>query len=371
MKRFLFSVLALAFALPAAAFEVPMPEGMRLSLYGQVRVNAWYSYKDNSFKGGDTVTETSDLHYDMVNTSRFGLRFNAGNFKANIETNFVGDNTGGGFGFRQFWGSYSFKNGLTVTAGQKFNVAFNGQNADIYSYDFSLCSYGTIRHLRRPMIMLSYAGFDFAVISNEYDHRSNLAEGAAGIHENYIPHFELAYNLKFNNFTGRAFASYALFSETTDGTNYINVNAWHVGIFAKPTFGRAYLIGGLFYGENLTMYGALLPWVGKPSIVSNGDGWDVKNVGTLGATLSVGMNNIVRNLSAELGGGYSITHYEAEGKGDLNTYAVYLNFSYGFNEYVSIVPQIGYYGRSYGSVGDGELENHNEVMAGMQFRVFF
>ena len=103
MKKLLLSVLMLALALPAFALDIPMPDGMKLNMYGQARMQAYYQRQESQKTGAEKVTDKSDLFYNMQSNSRLGWNFSAGSFKANVELNFKQDSISG-LGFRQLWG---------------------------------------------------------------------------------------------------------------------------------------------------------------------------------------------------------------------------------------------------------------------------
>lgn len=382
MKKLLLSALMLTLALPAFAFDIPMPDGVKLNMYGQVRFAAYYDYRSTKPNVGDTKTDKSDLLYNLQGNSRLGWNFSAGKFKANMELNFNQDGVNpNGFGFRQFWGAYTFDNGLTLTAGQKTSIAGNhGSYNDIYLTDNGLAGFGNISDVRRPLIMLSYAGFDFAMISNERDHAAgkvtNTTNGvdtngnlvAANVKEHYIPRFEAAYNLKFNNFSGKVFASYGLYNYSAgiNKTQWVGIQSWHVGTYLNPTFGKMYVKFSLYYGMNVGMFGGTNGHSFNPTLVQNGDSVDTKNTSSFGVAAAFGINEIVTNLSAELAGGYALYMTDVDNVEDRNAYAVYLQAPYKFNQYVSLIPQIGYYGLT-----QDKADDKSYFMAGAQLRVFF
>lgn len=81
MKKLLLSVLMVMLAMSAFAFEIPMPDGMSLKMYGQVRVNAVYDYKNlSNDMVDDTDGDGSDFKMNWQDNSRFGINFSAGNF---------------------------------------------------------------------------------------------------------------------------------------------------------------------------------------------------------------------------------------------------------------------------------------------------
>ena len=377
MKKLLLSVLMLALALPAFALDIPMPDGMKLNMYGQARMAAYYQRQTEKPNGGEEKITKSDLFYNMQGNSRLGWNFSAGSFKANVELKVVPDSTtsktapvdgtyvvkNNGL-FRQFWGAYTFENGLTLTAGNKTTIAGNaGYFNDIYGTDQGLNGYGNIGDVRRPLIMLSYAGLDFAMITNEMDHDKKL--GANTVKENYIPRFEVAYNLKMDGLSGKFFAAYGRFNYADADKQWIGINSWHVGAHVNPTFGNMYVKVGAYYGQNVGLDGSISMSL-VPEAVKNGTDVEVKNTSSFGGALAFGIKDLVPSLSLELGAGYALYTTEVDDVENKSAYAVYLQTPYKVNQHVLIIPQVGYYATAQDKVKDTA-----DIMAGLQLRMLF
>ena len=385
MKKLLLSVLMLALAVPAFAFDIPMADGMKLNMYGQVRMTA--AYEGTNSSNGQFNATTSDFKMNWQGNSRFGINFSAGNFFANAEMKVTPDAVGSA-GFRQFWGGYKMDNGLTIIAGQKTTLTGNGVSSDVYFTDNGLVGFGSVSDARRPMIMASYAGFDVALVTNVIDH--SLVDGAEKVGEDYIPRLEVAYNLEMENLTAKIFGSYGLYTEkytrggATQPTSYANINAFHVGFDVMPTFGNMYVGLGAFFAMNAGMYGAVaaIDSTGKdlmdlkPSIVLDANGEaEIQDVTTFGGTLVFGMN-LTDAIAFEVGGGYQLStsdaYVDAAGdEADVAGYGVYVNAPITlFEGHFVVTPQVGYYGRSTDANLDGAT-SVEALIAGAQVVVKF
>ncbi len=383
MKKLLFSVLMVMLAIPALAFEIPMPEGMSLNMYGQVRMNAVYDYKNLSTGYVNEIGSDFRMNWQGGN-SRFGINFKAGNFFANAEMNVKPDQLNSPIGFRQFYGGYTFENGLTLIAGNKTTLAGTKISNTVYYTDSGLAGFGAADDTRRPMLMVSYAGLDVAVVANGPDRHTIV--GSAGIAEEYIPRFEIAYNLKLDNFTGKIAGTYGLYTQhylENGGRKRANVHAWHVGLTGKANLGSMYVGVSAFYGMNASMYGAVEIIDGGPqdyqttsnSILDpmiNQEG-SVEDVSTWGATVVFGIN-LNEMLGVEVGGGWqqSYADFFTNDKGDkaaLNGYGVYIQAPIKFAEgFFVITPEVGYFGRMSPDTRGAALE---ELLAGAQVKVVF
>ena len=282
-------------------------------------------------------------------------------------------------------GAYTFENGLTLTAGQKTTIAGNnGYFSDIYNTDSGLGGYGTIMDSRRPLIMLSYAGLDFAMISNERDHVDrtttkqtvesgtikDVVEGNKA-REHYIPRFEVAYNLKMDGLSGKIFAAYGRFNYGDEkGEKWAGINAWHVSAYVSPTFGNMYVKVGAYYGQNTELYGGsgsskngFQPVIGLNAAETE---LEVKNTSSFGGALAFGIKDLVPSLSLELGAGYALYTTEADNVENKSAYAVYLQAPYKVNQHVLVIPQVGYYATAQDKVKDTA-----DIMAGLQLRMLF
>ena len=379
MKKVLLSLLMLALAMPAFAFDIPMADGMKLNMYGQVRMTA--AYEGSNASNGLVNTTASDFKMKWQGNSRFGINFSAGNFFANAEMKVTPDAVGQA-GFRQFWGGYKMDNGLTIIAGNKTTLSgIQGISNDVYFVDNGLVGFGTAGDTRRPLIMLSYAGVDFSLVANGPDHGA-LGGYAAG--EDYIPRFEVAYNLKLEGLTAKAVASYGLYTQkytrggATQPSSYVNINAFHVGVNAKQTIGNMYVGAAAFYSMNGGMYGAvkMLNNAGndvtniKPSIAMKANGEaEVLDVNTFGGALVFGMN-LSDTLGVEVGGGYQLSSSDQWDE-DVTGYAAYVNAPLKlFEGHFVVTPQIGYYGRSTDQ-NLGGATSVEALIAGAQVKVVF
>ena len=241
--------------------------------------------------------------------------------------------------------------------------------------------------------MVSFAGLDFAVVANIGPDKHGIVysyyNGSEGITtknysaEEYIPRFEVAYNLKFDNFTGKIAGAYGLYTQDreTDEKRF-NVHAWHVGLTGKYNFGNMYAGSSAFYGRNASMYGAvelidgeaqryqttsnmiLDPWLIEDSIA---------DVSTWGATVVFGVN-VSEMIALEVGGGWqqSYADFFRNDKGDktvVNGYGVYVQAPIKFGEgHFVITPEVGYFGRMSDAIDRRSME---ELLAGVQVKVLF
>ena len=379
MKKLLFSFLAFAIsAVPVLAFEIPMPEGMKLDMYGQARMTAAYEYSNVSDTTKNIIS--SDFKMRWQGNSRFGINFSAGNFFANAEMNVKPDQVGEPIGFRQFYGGYTFENGLTLIAGNKSTLTGNGISSDVYYVDNGLVGFGTASDSRRPMLMVSYAGLSVAAVANI---DNTAVENAVNIAETYIPRFEIAYDYESDFMTARVFGTYGLFTQKygINGTERANIHAWHAGFDVMPTFGNMYVGISAFVGMNAGMYGAVytLDSSGydvieiKPSLDVDGN---VNDVLTWGVAAVFGMQ-VSEMISFEIGGGYqdstadNFRSYKDDKKVGIAGYAAYIQTPITFAEgHFTLVPQVGYYARQTDYDFQGAT-SVNALIAGAQVVVKF
>ena len=379
MKKLLFSFLAFAIsAVPVLAFEIPMPEGMKLDMYGQARMTAAYEYSNVSDTTKNIIS--SDFKMRWQGNSRFGINFSAGNFFANAEMNVKPDQVGEPIGFRQFYGGYTFENGLTLIAGNKSTLTGNGISSDVYYVDNGLVGFGTASDSRRPMLMVSYAGLSVAAVANI---DNTAVENAVDIAETYIPRFEIAYDYESDFMTARVFGTYGLFTQKygINGTERANIHAWHAGFDVMPTFGNMYVGISAFVGMNAGMYGAVytLDSSGydvieiKPSLDVDGN---VNDVLTWGVAAVFGMQ-VSEMISFEIGGGYqdstadNFKSYKDGKKVGIAGYAAYIQTPITFAEgHFTLVPQVGYYARQTDYDFQGAT-SVNALIAGAQVVVKF
>ncbi len=403
MKKLFLSLFFIFLAIPVLAFDIPMPEGMSLKMYGQAIMTGVYDYKNIS--NGKTNNITSDFRMVWQPNSRFGINFKAGNFFANAELKVMPDQVDQPIGFREFWGGYTFSNGLTIIAGNKtINSTNKNTFRDVYYTDNGLAGFGTLAVTRRPMVMLGYAGLNIALVANSMDMKTvrvfdinNTLSGSTDTAEEYMPRIEIAYNLKLPDITGRFAASYALFTEKYAENNnqnsknsYKNINAFHVAFNLKPTFNNMYFAVGGFYSMNGGMYGLVKTLsTGTqtttqstvnllPTLKYNEKGKvEVQDVHTWGVAAAFGIK-FTDMVDMEIGGGYQSSMSDGfidakNSKSDVNGYGGYINSQIKFAEgYLVLIPQVGYYVRQTDAVTlPDNATSIEELLAGAQIKVVF
>lgn len=404
MKKLFLSLLFVLLALPSFAFDIPMTDGMSLKMYGQAIMTGVYDYKNVS--NGKVNNITSDFRMAWQPNSRFGINFKAGNFFANAELKVMPDQVNQPIGFREFWGGYTFSNGLTIIAGNKtINSTNKNTFRDVYYTDNGLAGFGTLAVTRRPMIMVGYAGLNVALVANSIDMKSvrifdinnQLSKSTTDTAEEYIPRIEVAYNLKLSDITGRFAASYALFTEKYAESNnpdyktsYKNINAFHVAFNLKPTFNNMYFAVGGFYSMNGGMYGLVKTLsTGTqtttqatanllPTLKYNENGKaEVQDVHTWGVAAAFGVK-ITDMVDMEIGGGYQSSMSDGfvdvkNSKSDVDGYGGYINTQIKFGEgHFVITPQVGYYVRQTDAITlPDNATSIEELLAGAQVKVVF
>lgn len=390
MKKLLLSVLMVLMAVPAFAINVyNTPEGDKVDLYGSIRMAAAYQ-NSQGYTNGTWKTAKSDLYYQMFATSRFGMLFNVGKLFGNVEFNFNMDGSGAtNLGFRQLYAGYDFGNGHKLTFGQKtILTGSSAAFADYFFGDNSFAGFGVLSAVRRPTIVYSYYGLDlgFVVNTDVLNKSFGTAPDTYTPGETYIPRFEIAYNFKATNLTGKVGASYGLFTEKSAATGaYKNINAFHVVALVQPKFGAGYMNATAFYSMNAAMYGIV-----KSLQLSGGNAGTVQTADVMPTISANGKVNDVHSWGVALEGGYNFTDYAGmiigagwqmnmskryqgtDGKNhDLNSYGVYVQAPFKLNKYMKIIPAVGYFNSFYSNTTKDTRVEMGTLLAGAEFKVDF
>lgn len=398
MKKLLLSILMVLMAVPAFAVNVyNTPEGDKVDLYGSIRMAAAYQ-NSQGFNGGSWAGIKSDLDYSMFATSRFGMLFNVGKLFGNVEFNFNMDGSGAtSLGFRQLYAGYNFDNGHKLTFGQKTILTGSSQYfSDYFFGDNSFAGFGVLSSVRRPTIVYSYYGLDIGFVVNTDAVGKAFTSKPAGPEntppavvytpaESYIPRFEIAYNFKATNFSGKVGGTYGLFTEKNAG-KYKNIDAFHFVVVVQPKFGAGYLTATAFYGMNNALYatdkavqiggGGIGVTDVMPQII---DG-KVINVQSAGVAVEGGYNfndfsGII--LGAGFQGNMSKRYYKTstgvrDGRyHDLLSYGVYVQAPFKLNKYMKIIPAVGYFNSFYSNTTKASKRETGTLLAGAEFKVDF
>lgn len=357
---------------------------LQWDIYGKVVFDGFYtSTSEVNDKPG--LGRLDRFDYNLSTLSRLGVNLQYGKFEGAVEFGTSHDSI-----IRLLYAQYNFDNGGDLVIGQAGNIAFynfgqmsNGQNA--------LIDYGTLNDVRRPMIKYGMHGFNIAVISGigldimgsdysvEYFNGTddgiianiNKASGAEAFMFEWLPRFELSYDITSRIFNGVVFASYApyIIKSKNEGGNYKNysINTFSVGLGGQFDIGKAYIQMSAYYGMNLTLTSMLTNTL-SPEITVEGvnNKVKVKNVESAGG--AIGFGYVINDMfTPQIGAGFS-SSFGGPIRCNDDAWAVYANVIIQANQWLAIAPEIAFIDQMYD--GNGNKQG-NQVTIGVDVEIKF
>ncbi len=292
------------------------------SFYGSARIETFVTDTDNN----GAASDTKNFSQSLQSNSRIGA-----NVKVSDEL--VGRfEFGTGVNLRHLYGEWNFGPGKLLV-GQTDSPLEMPLSNQVYGSDENLNHYGNVDTPRQPMLQLTFGNFKIAAVSPATDTLSV----ASATTEVRVPKVEASYTLNLNNahviFAG-GYNTYELNDPATLTTH--DVDSYILGIGGDIKFGRAYLAGNFWWGQNTGPYSFScaaddMPLVAGTSMVDN-DG--------LGYIIVAGLKlNDMFNFEA----GYGYTEAELDSasfsKDDVVSY--YIQSTITLAPGVFLVPEIG------------------------------
>jgi len=225
------AVLATALTMAVGA------EASEWNFYGSARVETFYTDVDK----GATGTSAKNFNQDLQSNSRIGAKVRVND---EIKARFEYGTDDGNANIRQLWGEWNFGPG-TLLIGQTYTPIYTVYSNSVYDSGDALQGYGAISVSRKPMVRLSFGGFQIAAVSP----KTNALTGTAT--EVTLPKIEAAYSGGFNNVSYKISGAY----QTYEIDNTYDVDTYLIGFGGKLTFGKGFLAGTVYTGQNLGPYG--------------------------------------------------------------------------------------------------------------------
>lgn len=317
--------------------------------YGSVRLNSFYGTSDKDLSGlGKSDT---DLEFGTQGNSRIGANVKASDklsatFEFGLGTNEDGKNA---VKTRLLYATYDF-GAFKMKIGQDYSPSDFEPFSQVYANDNALDYFGGISVSPRAQIAFSVGSFDIALISN-------AGQADKKNFDTVLPKIEAAYNYKFGNVSGKAFAGYQTY-KYDNATSDKSVNAYLVGLGSTADF-KPVVVNALgWYGSNTGDYG----------INSNGfyDVANDKNSQDFGFAAELGFE-ASKNILLNIGYGYQRTDIDSALKADAQQ-SYYANAIITLAKGFYITPEIGVFDYMKDSSGTKEGKKY---YYGAQFKANF
>ncbi|SHJ07556.1 hypothetical protein SAMN02745165_01492 [Malonomonas rubra DSM 5091] len=227
MSRFLKIAVAL---LAIAALATPaIAEDYKFSVYGQARVNTYYTDVDEA--------DTQNLTLDLMNTSRFGMKASKGAISGQYEIAQDGS-------LRLLYGAYKFDGG-TFSFGQQYNAFTTASFTKINAVnDAGGAAWGLVGYAGR-VTSLKVAfdnGFMFAAVENSTESDTD---------DVVLPKLEAAYKGKAGDFAYTAAFGFKDHQLNADDS----IDCYLASFIGNMPVGNIALKFNINYGQNAKQYG--------------------------------------------------------------------------------------------------------------------
>ncbi|MBT4027163.1 hypothetical protein [Desulfobacula sp.] len=286
------------------------------NFYGSARIKTFYENVDDG-----SGTDATNFDMGLQGNARVGAKVKVSD---ELKGRFEYGAKNGAANLRQLYGEWNFGAG-SFLVGQTYTPIYTVYSKSVYLEDGALEKYGATSASRKPMLRLEFGGFQIAAVEPTADALGGTTT------EMTIPNLEASYTAALDFATLKAVAGY-----NTYDVDSISVNSYVVGLGAKTKFGRAYLAGSFFLGQNLGTYGFKTATDANPVIF----GASLVDNESFGCTLIAGykLNEMV---SFEAGYGYTESELDqaASRKDDASQY--YLQAKITLAQGVYVYPEIG------------------------------
>lgn len=354
MKKVLVSsALSALLVLPAAALEVYSGDNATLSVYGAIK--GYVGMGENAHIGGP-----AGFLFGVQGNSHIGFDVVADKFKAKvefgaIENDAMGTASGIVAPLRYLWGSYDTGLG-TILIGKA-----NTPTADIFSTgvinnDTALIGFGGLSTAtRRLQAQYNVAGLSLALISDYIAELGVLSPQPNANSSSTMPRIALSYTIyNGSNPLFQIAGTYKRFTResmgnptTSDDYNgeVTPLDAWHISVGTKPTFGNNFVSLFGFYGKNQYAYGETNTFYNSGAwshgtvdgLKITGTGRNIKRAGGK-AELGIGLS---KDATFTIGAGYQETFGEIQGK--YKSVGVFAQVPYKVNANFTLTPVVGWF----------------------------
>lgn len=341
-KVFVSSALSALLVLPAAALEVYSGDNATLSVYGAIK--GYVGMGENARVG----MGPAGFLFGVQNNSNIGFDVVADKFKAKVEFGAIendpfGTANGAVAPLRYLWGSYDTGLG-TILVGKANTPTTDIFSTGVINNDTALNGFGGLSTAtRRLQVQYNVAGLSLALIS---DYIAELASTSSQLNANSsstMPRIALSYTIyNGSNPLFQIAGTYKRFTRKSEGNPTGNpIDAWHISVGTKPTFGNNFVSLFGFYGKNQDAYGETGTfynngtWGHSKDIT--GTGRNIKRAGGK-AELGIGLS---KDATFTIGAGYQETFSEIKDK--CKSVGVFAQVPYKVNANFTLTPVVGWF----------------------------
>lgn len=348
-KVFVSSALSALLVLPAAALEVYSGDNATLSVYGAIK--GYVGMGENAQVG----MGPAGFLFGVQNNSNIGFDVVADKFKAKVEFGAIendpfGTANGAVAPLRYLWGSYDTGLG-TILVGKANTPTTDIFSTGVINNDTALNGFGGLSTAtRRLQVQYNVAGLSLALISDYIAELASTSSQPNANSSSTMPRIALSYTIyNGSNPLFQIAGTYKRFTRKSEGNPTIisqasgnPIDAWHISVGTKPTFGNNFVSLFGFYGKNQDVYGETDTFYnngtwGHSKGITDRAGRNIKRAGGK-AELGIGLS---KDATFTIGAGYQETFGEIQGK--YKSVGVFAQVPYKVNANFTLTPVVGWF----------------------------
>ena len=353
-KVFVSSALSALLVLPAAALEVYSGDNATLSVYGAIK--GYVGMGENAQVG----MGPAGFLFGVQNNSNIGFDVVADKFKAKVEFGAIendpfGTANGAVAPLRYLWGSYDTGLG-TILVGKANTPTTDIFSTGVINNDTALNGFGGLSTAtRRLQVQYNVAGLSLALISDYIAELASTSSQPNANSSSTMPRIALSYTIyNGSNPLFQIAGTYKRFTRKSEGNPTITtsqasgnpIDAWHISVGTKPTFGNNFVSLFGFYGKNQDVYGETGTFYnngtwGHSKGIDTDTGRNTKRAGGK-AELGIGLS---KDATFTIGAGYQETFVENQ-QGIYKKYksvGVFAQVPYKVNANFTLTPVVGWF----------------------------
>lgn len=348
-KVFVSSALSALLVLPAAALEVYSGDNATLSVYGAIK--GYVGMGENAQVG----MGPAGFLFGVQNNSNIGFDVVADKFKAKVEFGAIendpfGTANGAVAPLRYLWGSYDTGLG-TILVGKANTPTTDIFSTGVINNDTALNGFGGLSTAtRRLQVQYNVAGLSLALISDYIAELASTSSQSNANSSSTMPRIALSYTIyNGSNPLFQIAGTYKRFTRESEGNPTITsqasgnpIDAWHISVGTKPTFGNNFVSLFGFYGKNQDVYGETGTFYNNGTWGHSKDiiGTARRNIKRAGGKAELGIG-LSKDATFTIGAGYQETFSEIQGK--YKSVGVFAQVPYKVNANFTLTPVVGWF----------------------------
>jgi hypothetical protein len=231
-------------------------------LYGSIRFRTYWVDKEDQFTGyqsSNTGYDDEDLDWRIGYLSRWGVNYQSGNIRANVELDTrdsdkdEGSAELGDVRVRHIWGEWDFGMGKLMI-GQNFNpCTVYASQIGYYSGGLQPFHGTGLKYFRTSQIRLTFDNFMIAFLTPDTDKEY---EDVGGVDiDTTLPRIEMRYSMKLDPVTLDFMGGWQQYDVVDEFDSEEDITSYFLGAYAQANFGAFYVKGLLNYRQNGGNYG--------------------------------------------------------------------------------------------------------------------